>query len=239
MDLTPELAQRIAVIAGLEQPVRRDLFQLLSRSSTWASRDEAAEAIGISRALAAFHLDKLVDAGLAEARFERRTGRSGPGAGRPAKLYRRTATEVAASIPDRHYDLAAAILADAVAESAASGDPVAGTLGVVAHRVGSVLGGQVRDTDTDDDAEVERALRASGYEPELSADGTITLGNCPFHRLAERHRDLVCGMNVHLVSGILDGLGTAADRLTAQLHPSPGHCCARIVADAAAGSSTS
>src|SRR5690606_38891806 len=63
--------------------------------------------------LAAFHLDKLVDGGLLEAGSRRLTGRSGPGAGRPAKVYRRAAGERGVSVPARDYRTAAGVLAEA------------------------------------------------------------------------------------------------------------------------------
>jgi predicted ArsR family transcriptional regulator len=110
-----DLERRIAGIAALDQPLRRDLYRLLVASEHWTTRDEAAAALGISRSVAAFHLDKLADAGVVEIRFERLSGRRGPGAGRPAKLYRPLRDEVTASIPERHYDLAGSLLATAVA----------------------------------------------------------------------------------------------------------------------------
>ena len=70
------------------------------------SRDRTAEALDLAVGRR-FHLDKLVDAGLADVRFQRLTGRSGPGAGRTAKLYRRSDTEIGVSLPERRYDLAA------------------------------------------------------------------------------------------------------------------------------------
>src|SRR3954470_20933163 len=119
---------RIAGIAALDQPVRADLYAVLTDRDDWVGRDEAAEAAGVPRSVAAFHLDKLVEAGLVDTRFERPPGRSGPGAGRPAKKYRRTDRDGAVSFPDRRYDLAGTLLADAVAEAAASGRPVEAAL---------------------------------------------------------------------------------------------------------------
>src|SRR5687768_14593850 len=96
----------IAEIAVLDQPLRRDLYRHLAQAAAWVSRDDAAAALDVPRSVAAFHLDKLADAGLVEVRFERTSGRQGPGAGRPSKLYRRHRDEIAASVPERHYDLA-------------------------------------------------------------------------------------------------------------------------------------
>src|SRR5262245_19920375 len=111
------LDQRIGAIAALDQPLRRDLHRLLASRGEWTSRDDAAAALGVPRSVAAFHLDKLAEAGVVEVRFERTTGRTGPGAGRPSKLYRAAGEEVSASVPDRHYDLAGSLLATAIVES--------------------------------------------------------------------------------------------------------------------------
>ena len=99
MEPAADLERRISGIAALDQPLRRDLDRLLAERDGWVTRDEASEALGVPRSVAAFHLDKLVDAGVVEVTFERTTGRTGPGAGRPAKLYRRSTQEVSASIP--------------------------------------------------------------------------------------------------------------------------------------------
>jgi len=53
------------------------------------------------------------------------------------------------------------------------------------------------------------------------------LQNCPFHTLAEQHRDLVCGMNLDLLCGAIDG-ADADDVLSARLEPEPGRCCVRM-----------
>ena len=108
------------------------------------SREEASGALDIGRPLAAFHLDKLVEAGVLEARFERRTGRTGPGAGRPSKLYRPIGGEVSASVPDRHYDLAGSLLASAVATATRTGAPVADCVRETARAAGAMLGADAR-----------------------------------------------------------------------------------------------
>jgi predicted ArsR family transcriptional regulator len=213
----------LQVIAALEQPLRRRLYALLS-SASWLSRDEAAASLDVPRSVAAFHLDKLVDAGLAEVTFERTTGRTGPGAGRPAKLYRRLRDEVSASVPERHYDLAGALLADAIVEAERTSAPVADCIGPVATAAGRRHG---EATDGEGTAGLLDAQVALGYEPRAGADGAIVLGNCPFHRLAEEHRELICGMNLDLVRGLVAGL-TGVDAVEARLVPDPATCCVRL-----------
>ncbi|MFL6206888.1 MAG: helix-turn-helix transcriptional regulator [Acidimicrobiales bacterium] len=230
-----ELARRIGGIAALDQPLRRDLYKLLADRDGWVTRDEACEAVGVARSVAAFHLDKLADAGIVEVSFERTSGRTGPGAGRPSKLYRLVADEVAASIPDRRYDLAGSLLATAIAESERTSAPIGASLSATARAAGKVIGeeaaaaaGQRTSSAARRHAVVD-VLARHGYEPSLGARGEIALLNCPFHRLAEEHRSLVCGMNLDFLGGLLEGLGPA-DRLDARLEPEPGYCCVRITA---------
>jgi predicted ArsR family transcriptional regulator len=235
MELPTGLELRIAAIAALDQPIRRDLYRLLSAADGWISRDEAATALGVARSVAAFHLDKLADAGVVEVRFERTSGRQGPGAGRPSKLYRPASDELAASVPARHYDLAGSLLASAVAESTRTGASAADCLRTAAHAAGRALGEEASEAvaaasraDARRQAVID-VLARHGYEPELGRRKEIILANCPFHRLAEEHRQLVCGMNLDFLAGVLEGMGSTVG-LTARLEPEPGYCCVRIAA---------
>ena len=226
---------RVSEIAALDQPVRADLYALLVERDDWVGRDEAADAVDVARSVAAFHLDKLVEAGLVETRFERPPGRGGPGAGRPAKKYRRAEREVAVSLPDRRYDLAGALLADAGADAAATGRSVQDALASAAQAAGREIGEAVRAetgaarTASAARAGAVRALERLGYEPHQRGR-EVVLANCPFHALAERHRDLVCGMNLELLTGLAQALD-AKGRLAPRLEPEPGMCCVRLRAN--------
>ena len=223
-----DLEQRIAGVAALDQRLRRDLFRLLVERDDWVTRDEAAAALAVPRSVAAFHLDKLVEAGVLDVRFHRTSGRTGPGAGRPSKLYRPSRDEVAASVPDRRYDLAGAVLADAVADAAATGAPIAACVAAAARHAGEQAGAaRGRDATGPAAAVLVAALDAHGYEPVRDAASDLALANCPFHRLADAHRELVCTMNLDFIGGLVHGLdldGTC----TARLDPQPGWCCVRI-----------
>ena len=235
MRSSTELEHRIAGIAALDQPLRRDLYRLLSDRDGWTTRDEASEALGVARSVAAFHLDKLAEAGVVEVRFERTNGRTGPGAGRPSKLYRPSDDEVSASVPERRYDLAGSLLATAVAEASGTGATVADCLSATAHAAGRQIGEESRDAATSLEPSEDRrhavleVLARHGYQPETGEHNEITLANCPFHRLAEEHRTLVCGMNLDFLRGLLEGVDPT-DRLAARLAPEPGYCCVRIAA---------
>ena len=213
-------------LSSLDDPVRRRLYEVVTRQPGPVSRDEAASAAGIGRALAVYHLDKLVESGLLTATYSRPPGRSGPGAGRPAKLYARSDREFAVTVPPREYELAARLLVQAV--EADPGDRTRTALAEAARRLGTELGSAFRPDAAERD-DVEGALTRQGYEPCRGGDGVIRLRNCPFHQLAEQHRDVVCGMNLALVEGLVAGLG--ADGWHPALDPRPGHCCVAIGGD--------
>lgn len=209
----------ISVIAVLDDPVRRRLYDYVTGQDHAVGRSEAAQAAGIQRTLAAFHLDRLAEAGLVEVTFRRPDGRSGPGAGRPAKLYRRTAAEHQVSVPPRDYRGAAELLAEVVDVTGAEPE-----LQRSARSRGAAAGRAARRDapEMPDNGLVTRTLSAQGYQP--YRDGTeVRLRNCPFHVLASRYPPLICGMNLALVEGLLEGAAVTA--LTAGLDPRPEECC--------------
>jgi predicted ArsR family transcriptional regulator len=220
----------VSAVAALAEPTRRRLYEHVARQAEPVGRDEAAAALGLPRATAAFHLDRLVADGLLDVHYERRSGRTGPGAGRPAKLYRRAECAITVSLPERRYDLAGELLAEAVTEAQASGEEPGATLDRVAYERGRELaagaGGGAEGR-----AAVLAVLEEQGFEPRLE-DGVVTLANCPFHVLAQRHTELVCGMNLSLLAGVLDAV--AGSGLTAELAPEPGRCCVRLADEGAA-----
>jgi predicted ArsR family transcriptional regulator len=209
----------VSAIAALDEPTRRRLYEHVVRQPGPVSRDDAAAALGLARQTVAFHLDRLADESLLDVVYERRSGRTGPGAGRPAKLYRRSGKQIAVSLPDRRYELAGRLLAQAVEESAATGAPVREVL----HRRAEELGARLEEPES---VSLFELLERYGFEPRHEETGTIVLGNCPFHVLAREHTETVCGMNLHLLRGVLHGLGERA--YTACLSPSPGRCCVRL-----------
>src|SRR5215212_9901303 len=119
----------VAAVAALAEPTRRRVYDHVVQQAVPVDRDQVASAVGLPRTTAAFHLDRLAQCGLLDVHFERRSGRTGPGAGRPSKLYRRADTSVAVSIPERHYDLAGDLLAGALDEADGSGERPSTVLG--------------------------------------------------------------------------------------------------------------
>jgi len=233
---TPQLADadfdaQVTGIAALAEPIRRTLYRYVVAQAGSVSRDQAAGGVGVARHVAKFHLDKLVSDGLLEVGYARPPGRGGPGAGRPAKLYRRSSRELAVSLPPRDYELAGRLLARAVTTAERDHTPIGDALRDVARETGRALGQRAqnqagpRPSRSAVLAATTSVLRACGYEPR-SEPGGITLANCPFHALAQDFTDLVCGLNLELMGGLVDGLDR--DDLQARLEPSPGQCCVHL-----------
>jgi predicted ArsR family transcriptional regulator len=229
-----DFADRVTGVAALAEPVRRELYLFVADQPDAVSRDQAAAGIDVARHTAKFHLDKLVTDGLLTTEFRRLSGRRGPGAGRPAKLYRRAPGEVTVSLPERRYDLAGGLMAQAIDSSVADGTPVVEALNEAAAAFGAALGEQARkaaeSTAGPDSsrAAVCQVLVASGYEPHLH-DDTILLRNCPFHALAKEHTTLVCGMNLALIKAVTDGVSDRVDSsLTPRLDPGDDRCCVLV-----------
>lgn len=221
----------VTAIGALADPIRMRLYRFVSTQQDAVSREEAAEALGMPLTKAKFHLERLAEAGLLDIEYRRMTGRQGPGAGRPAKLYRRSTNEFQLSLPARRYDLMGEILASAVMRSR-QGEQLDAAIDASAYVTGQSAAQQVgvgaEGTTTDVTAQqetLERAnamLTALGYEAEQDG-GSLRLRNCPFDSLAKDHTELVCGANVQFVQGVLDGAGCTG--LQAHLEPCPGYCC--------------
>jgi predicted ArsR family transcriptional regulator len=215
----PQLSD-LDVLGALGDPTRRKLYEFVVAAGAPVGRDGAAAATGIKRSLAAYHLDRLAIQGLLDVTYARPDGRSGPGAGRPAKLYRRAARDFVVRTPPRDYSLLADVLLRATEES---GGAMAAALDRAAHTVGEEIGKAARPAGPLD------VLRDRGYEPFTADDCTIRFRNCPFHAAAEAHRGPVCGLNLELVRGILEGLGARGVR--AVLEPGQAACCVAVRSD--------
>ena len=235
---------QLASVAALGDPVRRALYRFVAAQPDPVSRERAAAGVGVAHHVAKFHLDRLEADGLLEVEYSRPPGRGGPGAGRPAKLYRRAPRHIAVSLPERRYDLAGRILAEAVTAAQRSGVPLDRSLreaAVAAGRAAGTAAGAASAAGAENAAtgaagsdaapldRVGEALAGIGYEPRV-ADGRIVLGNCPFHSLAAKDTALVCGMNLDLIDGMLSALPAPGAQAT--LDPAPGRCCVTIHADA-------
>jgi predicted ArsR family transcriptional regulator len=221
----------VRAIAALDDDLRRRMYLFVRGSGKPVSRDEVAQAVGVSRKLAAFHLDKLVERDLLVPSYARPAGRSGRGAGRSAKYYEPSDHEFDVSIPERRYDVMGSILLGAI-EQQEPGEPTREAARRVARETGDGLARPVRVREHLSRPGPERTMHAAsevlagcGYEP-YAADGAVRLRSCPFHDLAERNRDIVCSLNRDLVEGVVRGLGN--ETVDVVLAPAPAGCCVEL-----------
>ncbi len=213
--------RRVSKLGALADPVRRALYRFVADQPGAVSRDQAAHGVHVPRHTAKFHLDRLVEEGLLVTEFKRLSGRSGPGAGRPAKLYRRSRREVSVSVPSRRYDLAGQVLADAV-ERALDGTPMPEALDAAATSAAETVAASYDDPHPS----VTGVLARLGYEPREEDPGR--LGNCPYDRLAADHADLVCAVNERFVTALCGALGSDVAVTRAGTGPTTGGCCVRL-----------
>ncbi|MFK0038943.1 helix-turn-helix transcriptional regulator [Paenarthrobacter sp. NPDC090517] len=213
--------RKIAAVASLGDENRRKLYQFVLNARGAVGRDEAALTLDLPRSSVSFHLDRLVREGLLQVEFRKSPDRTGPGSGRPSKLYRPKVDEIGVSIPERHYDLAGHLMAAAIQRAEADGAPVEATLREVAAAKGRELGRP---------GDFLVAISELGYEPTPDASGGYRLLNCPFHRLSRDHKDVVCGMNGAFLNGAATASGLSADVVVPDPDHGPGSCCARITA---------
>jgi predicted ArsR family transcriptional regulator len=224
-----DFAAQVSGVGALAEPARRALYLYVVAQPEPVSRDQAAAGAGLPRHTAKFHLDKLVADGLLDTGYRRLSGRRGPGAGRPTKLYRRSGRQVAVTLPPRHYDLAGQILAAAVEDAARDGVPVLQAVqrAAAAQRPrddgSAAASGDAAALD-----DIAAVLDAHGYEPRVQGD-QVVLANCPFHALARAHTELVCDMNLYLITALLDELGRRD--MVAGLDPAPQRCCVTLTAE--------
>jgi predicted ArsR family transcriptional regulator len=222
---------QIEAIASLEEPNRRRLYEYVAAAAHAVSRDEAAEATSIQRALAAFHLDRLAEQGLLVVEYRRLTGRTGRGAGRPSKLYRRADRSFDVQLPRRQYQLAAELMVEAIE---AAGPAAHEALVAVARRHAAELGAadgpapgsEAGPGSAAEAAVVMHALGSMGFEPRMDEAGEVRLANCPYVALVPEHRQTTCSMNLAFIEGLLEG--KAVESCKARLDPQPGCCCVAL-----------
>jgi predicted ArsR family transcriptional regulator len=228
---TSRVSEDIDAIGVLHDSRRRAVHAYVSRQRHDVTRDEAAQAVSISRNLAAFHLDRLVEAGFLEVSYRRLTGRQGPGAGRPSKLYRRSKRQISISLPQRQYELLAQLFAGPL--SGARDARIKTRLTNATRKFGQALGASYhRPTGRGSLRMLTHVLDRLGAEP-YNDGGVVRLRNCPFDTVASRYPELVCGTNLGLVEGVIEGL--EVDRVKARLDPRPGQCCVAVARSSVKG----
>ncbi len=223
----------MAGLASLAEPTRRALYLYVQAQESPVGREEAAAAVGVPRHTAKFHLDRLAGDGLLQVEFARRAGRCGPGAGRPAKLYRPAARELTITVPERRYDLAGQLMAHAISHTRSHRMPATEALDEAARDHGRTLANRALTTAGESPSHarllhaVRQVLDEQGYNTSGDPAG-LTLTNCPFRALAAEHTDTICTMNLAIMKGLLDRLSQL--RLAPALHPATRGCCVRLAA---------
>jgi predicted ArsR family transcriptional regulator len=219
----------ISAVAALDDELRRRMYAFIRAAHRPVTREEAAASVGISRKLAAFHLDKLVDAGLLRAHYHAAGLRK---VGRAPKVYEPTGADIQVSIPQREYAMLADILLDAVL-AGTGGEQARDAATRAAAERGEELGRAAREQLKPGRLGAERALTLvedvlarQGFEPSREAPSCVRLRNCPFHRFAAKAPELVCGINHAFVTGLLHGLH--APTVRAELTPRSGECCVEL-----------
>ncbi|MEO5920832.1 MAG: helix-turn-helix domain-containing protein [Pseudolysinimonas sp.] len=216
----------IEAVAAIHDPVRAALYEFVRATAAPVTRDAAAAALALPRSTVAFHLDRLVASGVLTVEYRRLTGRTGPGSGRPSKVYSTADAELSVSIPPRRDDLMGGLLASAIEVAAADGSPVLDALRTTAERAGRAAGSEA--------GSLGAVLDETGYEPHASEAAAaadepgVVLSNCPFHHLVDRHAGVVCAANHAFLCGAAAASGTDPERVL--LDPAPGRCCVRIAA---------
>jgi predicted ArsR family transcriptional regulator len=220
----PTFAQRLDALASLREPIRAQLYRYVAKRLAAVGRDEAADAVGVSRAMAAFHLDKLVELGLLRAEYRRLSGRSGRGAGRPSKLYRRSRREFAVRLPERNPELLARLLSESVAASAGSA-----RMAEAGYQYGHALGARSQRRISSGVTPrrlagcVEDVMVEIGFEPVRSGSGDVWARNCPFDPLSRLYPDVVCTTAISMVRGVIRGVGAQDMSVTRDARPD--RCC--------------
>jgi predicted ArsR family transcriptional regulator len=221
IDRLSEFQASVEGIAALADPTRRRLYLYVAAQPDAVSRDEIVAGTGVASHRAKFHLERLMADGLLEAEFRHRGERRGPGSGRPAKFYRRPERTVSVSLPSRRYQLAGEVLAAAVSR-AGEGEDLAFAVKDESEQAGRAIGAAALVGPAGKD--LMEVLSRVGYEPRMTG-GHLVMANCPFHELAEAHREVICGMNLAFVAGICAALD---EHSTARLEPHSETCCVRI-----------
>lgn len=227
---TEAIRTEVSSLAALGDPTRRRLYEFVVAQSEPVSRDMASAGTDIARHVVKFNLDKLEEEGLLEAEYARPSGRKGPGAGRPTKFYKRSSREISVSLPERHYDLAGRLLAQAITASQEGSISIDVALTKSASNFGQLLADEVnaqlahRPSKTKVVESVSQVLGAHGYEPRRDGEH-ILLANCPFHALAQEYTSLICGVNHDLIGAMVEKLPMT---LVANLEPGDGRCCVTI-----------
>ena len=192
--------------SSLGDATRRGIYISIRESPEAMTTAEVAELFDIHPNVARHHLHRLVDDGYLSVTERRRSGKQGPGAGRPAKHYAATAKEVQLQFPARRYDLLSELLARVVERAAP--DRAAELAEEVGREYGRELAAEVGLAK---DAGFETAVNAVakvmlgvGFDTEANTDDRVIVTRfCPFGEAAANHPEIVCKLDQGIVTGLM------------------------------------
>ncbi|GAY12765.1 metalloregulator ArsR/SmtB family transcription factor [Pseudonocardia sp. N23] len=205
---------------ALAVPSRVRVLDLLRVADRPLDVRELADVAGLHLSTVRFHLGVLCDAG-----FARKETAPAAGRGRPRAVY--VAAHVAA-VPGP-YEALASVLAGSWAATGEEGRLRAEDAGRAMAAAHALAPGDRPVTAAEALDRVGALFTELGFEPEIDPDGHhIRLHDCPYRAVAVEHPDVVCGLHLGLLRGLLDDCG-APLRATG-LHPfvEPGLCVADL-----------
>ncbi|HLT97585.1 MAG TPA: helix-turn-helix domain-containing protein [Acidimicrobiia bacterium] len=231
MDLT-SLDERIAdLTSALGDPTRRAIYVAVRESSEPMTTSRIAQLFDIHPNVARHHLDKLADDGWLIVSRQRASGRSGPGAGRPAKTYQASKREVSIHFAPRRYELLVDLLMRVINEIAPEG------VSEIAQRVGYEYGRELaKEIGAPEDAGYTHAIQAVAMamtglgfsmDPDVEGERLLTT-HCPFGDAATDHPDVVCSLDRGIVSGLAGGLGASAEPVLIPHSQPEDQCVTRV-----------
>jgi predicted ArsR family transcriptional regulator len=192
--------------SSLGDATRRGIYISIRESPEAMTTAEIAELFDIHPNVARHHLHRLVEDGYLSVTERRRSGKQGPGAGRPAKHYAATAKEVQLQFPARRYDLLAELLVRVIQRLAPADASVAAL--AVGREYGTELAAEIG---LPDDAGFEtaalavaRAMTGMGFDTEANTDDHLLVTSfCPFGETAVNHPEIVCKLDQGIVTGLM------------------------------------
>ena len=194
--------------AALGDPTRRGIYLAVRQSPEPVTSARIAELFTIHPNVARHHLDRLAEDGYLRVTHQRRNGRTGPGAGRPAKCFEATSKSISLH-PGRRYDLLVELLVRVLDRVKSEG------IGLIAEQVGRDYGRDIAQSiGTPQDPGYEAAVQAlvrvmGGVGFEVSADPhgqRLLTSHCPFGEAATGHPEVICSLDRGMVAGIMGAL---------------------------------
>ena len=216
------------IAASLGDPTRRGIDVSVRESAEPSTATQIAELFDIHPNVARHHLDRLASDGYLRVTRQRPPGKTGPGAGRPAKCYEATAKEIAIQFPPRRHELLSELLLRVVERVAPEDGPqIAEEIGLEYGRELAAQVGMPEEAGFESAVTaVARAMLGVGFEMQaLPDDRRLLTSHCPFGSTAAAHPELVCKLDQGIVRGLMERLHPHGLPVVVTPHDDPGQHC--------------